>query len=270
MKTNYYYLVTGLPDLIMDEAKGRVAYKDMAEEIIEQVSDKDSSLIRDLRLQFDKKNVISILNETESDFDERGNYEKDDLAQELKLPDTLPSFIIDYLENRMESKSSEQNLSDENTINDLFYKYMLSHGNTFMAEWFAFDLDLRNILAGISARRMSNDDFSIAANVLGNREVAEHVRKSSAHDFSLASRYPWVDKLVSMEKGNLVEYEKAVDEMRWEKLNEMTEFTYFQVETLLAFLLKVEIVERWQNLDEEEGKKRLDMLLEELGAGLKI
>ncbi len=270
MKNNYYYLVAGLPDIMLDEARGKLSFLELAQEIMEQVSEKDATMVRDLRLEFDKKNIISLLSEESNKFDERGNYQKEDLEQELKLPDTLPSFILNYMESRAESKSSEHELSEENKINELFYNYMLSHSNLFLSEWFAFDLDLRNILAGISARRLSNEKFSIANNVIGNREVAEHVRKSSAHDFSLASRLPWVDKLVSLEKGDLVEYEKAVDELRWEKLNEMTEFSYFQVETLLAFLLKVKMVERWQQLDEEEGNKKLNKLLEELGSGLKI
>lgn len=270
MKNNYYYLVAGLPDIILDEPKGKISYLDMAQEIMEQVTESDASMVRDMRFEFDKKNIISVLSENEFQFDERGNYDKETLEQELKLSDSLPPFIMNYLESRTESKSSEHELSEENRMNEFFYNYMLSQSNFFLSEWFAFDLDLRNILAGISVRRMADENFSIAANVIGNREVAEHVRKSSAHDFSLASRFPWVDKLVSLEKGNLVEYEKAIDELRWEKLNEMTEFSYFQIETLLAFLLKVEIVERWQQLDEDEGKNKLNKLLEELGSGLKI
>ncbi len=64
--------------------------------------------------------------------------------------------------------------------------------------------------------------------------------------------------------------EKALDEIRWDKLSELTVFSYFEIETILAFLLKVEIVERWQSLDSTFGTERLEKLLTELGSKLEL
>lgn len=55
MKNNYYYLVAGLPDIMLDEARGKLSFLELAQEIMEQVSEKDATMVRDLRLEFDKK-----------------------------------------------------------------------------------------------------------------------------------------------------------------------------------------------------------------------
>ena len=62
----------------------------------------------------------------------------------------------------------------------------------------------------------------------------------------------------------------GVDELRWNMLDELTTFTYFGIETLLACCLKVMIVERWEHLDETSGKEKLNRLIEELESGFQL
>ena len=72
--------------------------------------------------------------------------------------------------------------------------------------------------------------------------------------------------------GNTVaqNFEKQIDGLRWEILDEMVLLSHFQLETVLSFYIKYTIVERWQKLDPVFGKQKLTQLINDLGSGLKL
>ncbi len=49
--------------------------------------------------------------------------------------------------------------------------------------------------------------------------------------------------------------EKKVDLLKWEWLEEHTFFKPFDIESVFAYLLKLEMIERWVMLDKATGEK---------------
>ena len=47
-------------------------------------------------------------------------------------------------------------------------------------------------------------------------------------------------------------------------LDELTLFSYFHIETILSFCIKLGMVERWQHLQPETGRAMFDRLVQEL------
>lgn len=276
MPQSYYYLVAGLPDLILDNTKKVLSLSTFIGEVSEHVSSQDAALFILLRLCFDNRNLVNLLEKKEKEFDVRGNFSKDDLEQEIKIPEMLPNYMQTFLEAYKEGKLLFPELSLEDQLNWLYYDEITTHSNAFIREWFTFDLDLRNVLAGLNCRKLSENsknaekDFSRPQSIICRNDVSELVLKSNAPDFSLSSRFSWVEKLLSFSQDNLVEYEKDIDMLKWEMLNELTTFTYFQIETIIAFCIKLGMVERWQELEPQIGKEKLDRLLAELKTGYNI
>jgi hypothetical protein len=134
------------------------------------------------------------------------------------------------------------------------------------------------VIAGINYRKqlnhvemLGNDrDKPLNAIVIGRNEVAEAVLRSNAPDFGLGGSIPWLDQVLAASKGSLVDFEKAIDTLRWNMLNDLTCFSYFSIETILAFMIKIVMVERWKSLDPEVGKERLDLLVKELCSGYAV
>lgn len=268
MPRSYYYLVAGLPDIILDNTKKGLSVTDFVDELSEQVHTQDVALFTILRLCFDNKNLINLLEKQEKELDNRGNFSRETLEQEIKIPEMLPHYMKTFIEAYKEGKFPFPELSVEDQLNWLFYEEITMHPNAFIREWFSFDLNLRNVLAGLNCKRFSEgsvkEEFTRPHSIICRNDVSELVLKSNAPDFSLSSRFSWVEKLLSFNQDNLVEYEKSIDTLRWEKLDELTTFTYFQIETILAFCIKLGMVERWQELDPEVGKEKLNKLLAEL------
>ena len=104
-----------------------------------------------------------------------------------------------------------------------------------------------------TARKFKMD---IAPLIVGNTEVCEALRTSSARDFGLSSEVEYLEQLVKIsETEELVEREKKIDQLRWNWMEEATFFDYFTVERLFVFLLQLEMIERWISLDKEKGSQ---------------
>lgn len=276
MPRNYYYIVAGLPDLLFDSPKKVASLIDSIDEIAELVTSAHASFLKLFRLSFDNKNLINLLEKRGKEFDVRGNYSKEKIEEEIKFPENLPYYMLQFIEAFKEEKLPYPDLSVDDQLTWLLYDELTAHPNPFLGTWFTFDLNLRNLLAGLNCRRLTEEsqdapgDFTVSKPIIGSNEFADLIRKSRTPDFSLSLDYPWVEKVLLFDKQNLVEFEKSIDTLRWNTLNEMTTFTYFQIETILAFCIKLDIVERWQRLKPEVGEEKLKRLLSELESSYTI
>lgn len=91
------------------------------------------------------------------------------------------------------------------------------------------------------------------------------MRTSSARDFGLSGEVDVFESLVKIsEITELVEREKKLDALRWNWMEEAIFFDYFTVERIFAFLLKLEMIERWISLDKERGNQLFRSIIESL------
>lgn len=269
---NYYDLVAGLPDIFLHDPRVPVTSAAFIEEIYGLVAEEDAQLLNSIRLPFDNKNLITILESRDRDFEPGGNYSQEQLLHEIKNSDTLPEYMLILIDAHREGRELFPGLSLEDQLNWLFYDEMTGHENAFIADWFTFELNLRNILAGLNIRtalphlneRASGHDRGLASCIICRNEVAEALLKSNAADFGLVQLTPWIEKVLLFPVQDSAEREKSIDQLRWDMLEELTTFTYFQIETILAFCIKSTLVERWITLRPAEGKRRLEMLVGEM------
>lgn len=278
MGQNYYYLVAGLPDIILDDGKLSVSFGGLIQELSEQVDASDRDLLKLLLLPFDNKNLINIIDKKDIAFDSRGFFSREELSEGVKNPDMLPGYMQEYIAAVNEGKEPFPGLAKEDQLTWLFYEEVTGHTNSFIAEWFSFERDLRNVIAGINYRKQlehiealgTEREKPVSAIVLGRNEIADAVLRSSTPDFGIGNSVPWIEQVLAASKGSLVEFEKAIDTLRWNILNDLTCFSYFSIETILAFVVKLVMVERWKSLDPEVGKERLDLLVKELCSGFTV
>lgn len=64
--SSYYYLVAGLPDLSLDDAKLSCTLSDFKSEIYPALSEKDRKLVDLLFLRFDNKDLLRLLADKEA------------------------------------------------------------------------------------------------------------------------------------------------------------------------------------------------------------
>lgn len=257
---NYYCLVAGLPDISPDDARTSFTVADFKADCLPQLSARDRRLVELFYLRYDNANLLRLMADPETEaFDERGCFTRAELLDALdavkrggdKAP-AIPAYIWRFLEQETGRQDGEpETRLTEDMLAALYYEHALTCGNAFFVSWFTFNLHLNNILIALTARRFG---FRPDTYLVGDNEVTEALRTSGARDFGLSSGLGYYDELVRIsEVTDPVEKEKKLDMLKWNWLEEETFFHYFSVEKVFAFLLRLDIIERWSSIDKEKG-----------------
>ncbi|MCX8042788.1 MAG: DUF2764 domain-containing protein [Desulfobacterota bacterium] len=268
LERNYYYLVTSLPDIVLEHPRMVATAAAFMDDITELLDPRDAQLLRTVRLPADNTNLITLLEARHDAFAPGGNYPQEQLEQEIKKPETLPDYMQEFLQAQREGRQLYPELTTEDQLARLFYEQVIEHENEFIAAWFTFELNLRNALAALALKKKLPHLHGRRA-VLCCNDVAEQMLKSASPDFGLGEKLPWIDHVVELQDHALPEREIALDRLRWEMLDELTVSAGFRIETILAFCIKLILLERWVRLDSVAGKEKLEQMVEKICEGVR-
>ena len=230
----YEYLIAGFEDIAISE-RVQTSEEQLLQLLDEQLSDSDKALLALLRRKNDDPAIIELLEE--------------DAVQDRK---------------------AELSLSDEDFRTQLLYEQGLNCKNKFVRDWFAYNLDVNNVLAAAVAIKHGMDVQKV---IVGDTEVAQELRKSGTlgKNARLAALLPDLKEVAEIaEIGDLLEREKRIDALRWQWLEERTLFEVFNIEAVLAYYLKASILHRWDNLTVEEGEQVFRALVAEMKKGVNL
>lgn len=277
--SKYYYLIAGLPNIALDDGKLTYSVQEFRTEIEDILSHKDKKLIDLFYLKYDNINLLAHVNHSEKMPDSRGKISFDEfdalnkaLKDEEKIPknDKIPSYIVDFLKSYIAEESKENNnekeyLSWEDRLATLYYEYAMKCGNKFVANWFELNLNINNILTAITCRKHG---FNKANYIVGHNEIAENIRTSNARDFGLGDSVDYLPELQHVaEETDLLAHEKKIDLLKWKWLDDNTFFKTFDIESVFAYLVKLEMIERWLTLDKAKGEKTFRELVGAMKTG---
>jgi len=255
-KRNYYCLVAGLPDIIIDGNKPGETSHELKNELGEQLHTSDYKLAELLYLHYDNKNLLNLLLKQDNRFIPLGNYTEEYLEEQIKEPTNIVDYMKQLIYNFKAETSGNSNMSSENELQSLYYEYVLQVENDFLGQWFMFDRDMKNIITAVNCRKYGYDTEKQLIPVKYENEVYETLIKSSPKADLLADEVPYVEKILQIAESemDISEKEKSLDNIKWQFLDEHTFFRYFTIEKILSFVIKLKIVERWIELDNETGK----------------
>ncbi|MBQ7811471.1 MAG: DUF2764 family protein [Bacteroidales bacterium] len=188
------------------------------------------------------------------------------------LPDFTPDWrqgeksLDEYLGQMKELLSEKDNAVvsfvesgfDKEKIGLEFYKEALSDGSRFIREFFLFDLNVRNAkvryLNQALARDPQKDILSLAS-----PEDEEMGLGQEEPEFKEAAQLQ-----VILEGKDILARERGIDDLYWEKIDELTVFNYLDFEKILGMVVKMMIIRRWLILDEEAGREMFKRLVDEV------
>lgn len=264
---NYYCLVAGLREYTLDaDTKGFDA-KEIVDEILEELSTADAAAVRLLYGYYDCENIIA-LRAGRAAYNPLGNLSREQLESELKQPALLPEAVARVVRayNEPEGEWAEgldMTHSFEKAIFTAYYAECAASKCRFLRDWAEFDRTLRNVAAAAVARTL---DRTIDGVTVGGGDVVEQLHRSSAADFGLRGELAYIDAVIAAvnDEQNLVEKEHKIDLVRWDYAAELSSFDYFNINAVLSYLVKINIVARWSLLDVKRGREMLERLMTEL------
>ena len=173
------------------------------------------------------------------------------ISTDWKFTDNTPEDYLEEIKSQCSKADCEvidflrEGLADENLDRD-FYLRAFAHKNRFIRDYFLFDMNVRNAKV-----RYLNTALS--------REKGKDVMDLPEGEFEQAQA------LETIFAGNdILARERALDDLVWDKISELTIFNYFDINAILGFIAKPHIVARWYKLDERTGRERFRKLVDEV------
>lgn len=264
---NYYCLVAGLREYALDSDTKGFNAREIIAEILEEVSSGDAEAVRLLYGYYDCENIIA-LRAGRSAYNPLGNIPAEDLEQEMASPQALPKAMAKVLKDYAATESEETegvdlSLGFERALLTAYYEECARSKSRFVRQWSEFDRTLRNVAAAAVAR---SKDRRVDSVTVGKGDVVAQLQRSSAADFGLRGELTYVDAILAAvnDEQNMVEKEHKIDLIRWEHASELASSDYFNINAILSYLVKINIVARWSLLDPKRGRAMLDRIMAEL------
>ena len=296
----YYYLIAGLPHLTFDGFKPPFTLTAFREQLTEQLTRADARLLDNLVLKIDNKNLLEQLRNPDYELIEGGNITADEIKtlvsgiqtetnsikeieeyyqsdeyyykhvkkvsksnlkifknKNRRLPVYFEPFVRAYLKSI--ENGEEIIIPWEDRLSALYYEFVMKCSNSFLASWFDLNLNINNIYTALTCRKYK---LNIANYIVGNSEVSNKLRSSTAPDFELSESLAYFSSICRIaEDSDWMQRELKTDQLRWEWLDEQVFPQVFAIENVIAYWLKIEMLEHWSGLDKVAGDQAFRQLV---------
>jgi hypothetical protein len=271
-RRNYYCLIAGLPDIIHDDKKLPYSLVSLREYMREELYPKDFRLVEMFYFPFDNQNLLNMIFSRGKEWDERGTLTVEQLGQIISPKlfteidrKSYPDHILKFADLLHGKEDVEEKLTYDESLQFLtseYYNYLLDSTNEFVRNVAEFGISTGNILLALNGRK---HQLPFEDALIGNNPVTNAILKNRTRDFGLAIDFPEIEHLIQLyDTDNILERELKLDYRKWSFLDDITIFNYFSIERVLAFVLKIFMVERWFHLDYEKGQVMFNQLLKEI------
>ena len=188
------------------------------------------------------------------------------------LPDFTPDWrqgeksLEEYL-NQMKELLSEKDMETVRLIEDgfnkekiglEFYKEALAHRCMFIREFFQFDLNVRNAKVRYLNQALGRDPQKDVLSLV-DPEAEANGTEVEEPEFKEAARLQTI-----LEGKDILARERGIDDLYWDKIDEITLFDYLNFSKILGMVVKMMIIRRWLQLDEAAGRAMFKRLVDEV------
>ena len=143
-----------------------------------------------------------------------------------------------------------------------FYDQALKSSLKFIREYFRFDLNLRNAKVRYLNHALGRpEDMDI---LTGKGEEDQEGLDIDGYRFNGGEFEEELKVKSALDSPSLLDRERDLDDITWEKISSLETFHYFDITAVLAYVAKLHIVDRWLALDEEKGRELFHKLVQEV------
>ena len=145
---------------------------------------------------------------------------------------------------------------DPDKLDAEFYRKAAKGRNRFIREFFCLDLGIRNTKVEYLNSTLGRPEGTDIVILDPDGEDAEFEQKAE------------VEALLRTD--DILGRERALDDFYWKTVDALTVLDYFDLDVVLAFVVKLKMVERWLRLDEATGRELFRKLVKEIKENTKI
>lgn len=180
------------------------------------------------------------------------------LRERLKMLDEPDRLVVDQVLAFLLWDRQNRERTEAEVINH-YDELMRTIANPLVRHIISFRIDVRTIMSGLRRRRRGHPPPRGCG-----QWVAQISREWEHPDFKLGRRHPWIIKAQrALEEEDFIEVERQVLDATWNEWVRLAERYHFSFESVILYLVRWEIVNRWSRLDAVAGRRRFDQLLTE-------
>lgn len=273
----FYSLLCGLPDLRLDDAAAEAVSLSEVRELLgnEDLSGREAEILGLFFLYGDCRNLVVLLKDSAAKLPYIGNYSREELQEliadaledvfedDRRFPDFMAPFVREYVERR-----NEPGYFAEDRIMVRYWGYLMKRGTGFVSKWAELNLNICNILTALICRAQGWD---VQDYIYGDNDVTYMILNRQSADFDLSREIDYVPELMQIvQEADPVQKERRIDTLRWLWLENETFQEPFDINAVYAYLLKVQMLERWTMLDPERGREAFTGIIENLRSECKV
>ncbi len=250
--SNYYFLIAAFPPLSL-ETKPELSFKEVKDLLRMNLRPKDYIQVQRLLRSIDLYNIRALwLGEP---FDEKGQFSKNELQEELLVRQTLPEYLIEYL---AKYETTEERLTFFSSLYVALYQEMIPKARGFLKKYYEFDRELRLILGALRAKLAGKDliremQFEDPQDPL----IAELLAQKDMPELIVAREY---EDLKAKFMENITDPQKlsaAILQYKFDRIEEMDEEYKFGIDRVLNYIARLNVVEELFGQDKEKGMEAL-------------
>ncbi len=267
---NYYYLIASLPEINLSDTKPGYDMDELVEQLHESLTKGDARLMEHyFFLQRDCRNLVTLLKNPQAEVELTGNYTMEqyiDLmtsAREMNFNvHRYPAFMSEFARQWAFNKDIKGYYPEDEILYQ-FYNYAITTcRNTFVSRWYQLNMDINNVLTALLARKQG---WNVGDLVKGEGDVQEQIRENSTKDFVSSIEVDNAEELRQIvEQTDPVQKERMIDAFKWKWLDDQTFLEPFDIDSVFAYMCKLEMQYRWARLDVEKGKKHFQTIIDNL------
>ncbi|MBW6513337.1 MAG: DUF2764 domain-containing protein [Candidatus Syntrophosphaera sp.] len=268
MRSQYYYFITGLPALSIDDSKSSITLQNFMEEAKTHLTAGDFKLLLLLCLPEDVGDLLRLIYQNESESRPIGECSRafwqayielmkqkaaDPSIRLSKDYQAYPDYWHELILGIFSGEELPPFLDSQHRLLEATFAFAAGLRNKFLSGWFEFNREIQNILIAINGRHHKLD---FAKHLVGGGELVEKLAKSHAADFGLGKDHELFNDLLRIwEQNNILYRERGYDILRWKWIDNHNFFNYFNIDRILGYYAQLRILSRWLALDPSLGKE---------------
>lgn len=253
----YFFLVTSLPQLHLGNPPD-ISWDELTFLLTSNLDKSDYNQVKALRLYYDLENIRSFW--SGFPLSRFGNFNEVDLEQALVTRLGLPNYVYDFMA-RYDSK--EERLKHFSLLFEKYFEEQLHASGWFLTQVFKMVRDVKVILTALRAKTLGKDllvelQFQDPQDSL----IADILAQKDAKSYDPPEEYQEVKHLYETHAESPLELQKALLQYQFRKVDELTGLQVFTLDTVLSYVYRWILVERWSDLDQQKGKEIINSIVQ--------
>lgn len=258
MMSNYYFLGTLLPELVIGEPP-EIGFDELDQLLKDNLTNEDYAKTRTIRNLYDISNLRAYWKG--EPLDRYGNFNYSELEEALVTRSMLPGFVFDFMD---KYESNEDRLKHYPELLAVFFRNAIENSSGFFKYYLSLERELRLVLVAFRAKKLGRDIFKELQYENPEEEfIAQIFAQKDAPIYEPPEKYEEIKTLFEQHYDDPIELQKSLLEYRFNKIEEKLGIELFSIDRVLAYMIELIMVERWQQMDKQKGLEIVENMLKE-------